>query len=68
MKTEKKTRASKKIPQTLKVAITGGAGSGKTSVCKHLISLGMEVISADQVAREIVSPGSPVFRDIVAHF
>lgn len=65
---KKKTHGPPKAPKTLKVAVTGGAGSGKSAVCNHLISLGLEVISADRIAREVVSPESPVLRAIVARF
>lgn len=64
----KEPNRRKKQPQTLKVAVTGGAGSGKTSVCNHLISLGLKVISTDRIAREVVSAGSQVLRAIVAQF
>lgn len=52
----------------LKVAVTGGAGSGKTSVCNRLKSLGLGVIDADALAREAASPGSPVLDAIAAQF
>jgi dephospho-CoA kinase len=50
------------------VAVTGGAGSGKTSVCKRLKSLGLHVINTDRIARQVVSPGSPVLSAIVERF
>ena len=52
----------------LKIAVTGGAGSGKTSVCNRLKQLGLNVISTDVIAREVVSPGMPVYEAIVTHF
>jgi dephospho-CoA kinase len=52
----------------LKVAVTGGAGSGKTSVCNRLKELGVKVISADELAREAVAPGSTAFKKIVHYF
>jgi dephospho-CoA kinase len=52
----------------LKVAVTGGAGSGKTSVCNRLKALGVKVISADEMAREAVAPGSTAFKKIVQYF
>jgi dephospho-CoA kinase len=58
-------KTNKKI---LKVAVTGGAGSGKTSVCKRLKELGVKVISADELAREAVAPGSTAFKKIVHYF
>ena len=58
-------KTNKKI---LKVAVTGGAGSGKTSVCNRLKALGVKVISADEMAREAVAPGSTAFKKIVRYF
>lgn len=52
----------------LKIAITGGAGSGKTEVCKKLQSLGACVISFDQLARSAVEPGTQVYASIVDFF
>lgn len=41
----------------LNIAISGGIGSGKSTVTKYLISKGYTVIDADKMAREITSPG-----------
>jgi len=54
--------------KVLKVAVTGGAGSGKTSVCNRLKELGVKVISADEMAREAVAPGSMTLKKIVGYF
>jgi len=51
-----------------KVAVTGGAGAGKTVVCKCLGRLGAHVISLDELARQAVRPDSPVLEAVVAHF
>lgn len=49
----------------MKVAgITGGIGSGKSTVAKMLGELGAYVIDADQLARQIVEPGKPAWQDI----
>ncbi|MBN1932185.1 MAG: dephospho-CoA kinase [Desulfobacterales bacterium] len=53
---------------SLKIAVTGGAGSGKTSVCKRLGQLGLMVINSDDLAREAVAPGSSVYESIIEHF
>jgi len=58
-------KTNKKV---FKVAVTGGAGSGKTSVCNRLKELGVKVISADEMAREAVAPGSAVLKKIVGYF
>jgi dephospho-CoA kinase len=54
--------------KALKVAVTGGAGSGKTSVCNRLKELGVKVISADEMAREAVAPGSEALTKIIRFF
>lgn len=50
------------------VGLTGGIGSGKSTVARLLAERGAIVIDADQVAREIVEPGEPALAEIVAHF
>ena len=52
----------------LKIAVTGGAGSGKTSVCNRLKKLGVKVISADEMARDAVAPGSKALAKIIRFF
>ena len=54
--------------KVFKVAVTGGAGSGKTSVCNRLKELGVKVISADEMAREAVAPGSEALTRIIHFF
>ena len=50
------------------IAVTGNAGSGKTTVCNHLKSLGLPVILLDTLAREVVNPGSEALLKISNHF
>lgn len=50
------------------IALTGGIGSGKSTVAGMLRDLGARVIDADQVAREVVEPGQPALAEIVAWF
>lgn len=50
------------------VGLTGGIGSGKTVASDYLASLGIEVIDADQVAREVVAPGESALEAIARHF
>ncbi|WP_330543156.1 dephospho-CoA kinase [Aeromonas hydrophila] len=50
------------------VAITGGIGSGKTTVANQFAELGIEVVDADAIAREVVEPGTPALTAIAAHF
>jgi dephospho-CoA kinase len=50
------------------IAVTGNAGSGKTTVCDHLRSLGLPVIILDGLAREVVDPGSGALLKISKQF
>ena len=45
----------------LKVGLTGGIGSGKSTVSKAFALLGAKVLDADEVAREVVLPGRPAW-------
>ncbi len=54
---------------TLQVfGLTGGIGSGKSSVAARFRARGLPVIDADVLAREVVCPGSPGLAEIVAAF
>ena len=64
----KESRQAKLVSPFVKVAITGGACSGKTSACNRLKELGVKVISSDVLAREAVSPDSPAYKNIVNYF
>lgn len=50
------------------VGLTGGIGSGKTTVSAMLAARGAVIIDADQITRELQAPGSPVLADIVLAF
>ncbi len=50
------------------VGITGGIGSGKTAVTNKLQSLGVTVVDADVVSREVVELGQPALKQIKDHF
>ncbi len=63
-----KLREIKGRTETCRVALTGGAGSGKSSVADHLRERGARVISADLLAREVVAVGAPGYRKLVARF
>ena len=52
----------------MKIGITGGIGSGKSTVTDYLISKGYEVIDCDKLARDIVEPGSVVLDELVRAF
>jgi dephospho-CoA kinase len=50
------------------VGLTGGIASGKTTVAEMIDDLGTPVIDADRIAREVVEPGQPAWRDIKEAF
>ena len=50
------------------LGLTGGIGSGKSSVAQMFKQLGAEVIDADQFARDVVEPGQPALAEIVSTF
>lgn len=50
------------------IGVTGGIGSGKSSVARILGELGATVIDADALARDVVEPGSPTLDALVARF
>jgi len=52
----------------LAVGISGGIGSGKSTVADLLVERGAALIDADQVARDIVEPGTPVLQALVERF
>jgi dephospho-CoA kinase len=52
----------------LRVGLTGGLGSGKSTVTSYLRELGAEVIEADELGRALMEPGQPVFNEIVEVF
>ena len=50
------------------IGLTGGIGSGKSTVAGEFKKLGVPVIDTDQLARELVAPGQPALQEIIAHF
>ncbi len=52
----------------LRVGLTGGLGSGKSTVAAMLRELGAQVIEADALGREMMEPGHNVYEQIVARF
>jgi dephospho-CoA kinase len=55
----------RKVPR---IALTGGIASGKSTVAKLFAALGAKLIDTDQIAREVVTPPSPVLDQIIARF
>lgn len=52
----------------LTVGLTGGIASGKSLVGDRFVDLGVPVLDADQVARDVVAPGSPALLEIARQF
>src|SRR6185437_3814656 len=52
----------------LRVGLTGSIATGKSFVSGVLTELGCRVLDADETAREVVEPGSPGLREVVARF
>jgi dephospho-CoA kinase len=52
----------------IRVGLTGGIGSGKSTVAALLADRGALVIDADRIAREIVEPGQPALTEIEQRF
>jgi dephospho-CoA kinase len=52
----------------LSVALTGNIASGKSEVARRFAALGATVIDADELAREVVEPGQPAWKEIVARW
>lgn len=52
----------------IKVGLTGGIGSGKSTVAAMLAERGAVIIDADQIARELVEPGEPALEALVEAF
>jgi dephospho-CoA kinase len=55
-------------PRVLRIGLTGGIASGKTTVARLFAALGVPVIDADELAREVVAPGSPLLTRIAERF
>ncbi len=53
---------------SLVLGVTGGVATGKSTVLSLLQRLGARVFSADEIAREITQPGTPLFEQIVRVF
>ncbi|MEV0084192.1 dephospho-CoA kinase [Saccharopolyspora sp. NPDC050642] len=52
----------------LRVGLSGGIGSGKSTVARRLVERGAVLIDADALAREVVQPGTPGLAELVERF
>ena len=52
----------------LRIGLTGGLATGKSHVRVRVATIGLPTIDADTIAREVVRPGEPAWRDIRQRF
>jgi dephospho-CoA kinase len=65
------TGPSRRLPRdwaVYRVGLTGGIASGKSTVADMFAALGVPVIDTDVIARDVVAPGTPGLRAVVAAF
>jgi dephospho-CoA kinase len=53
---------------TIIIGLTGGIGSGKSTVTQYMAELGAAVIDADKVGHEVFKSGTPAYRDVINAF
>jgi dephospho-CoA kinase len=61
------SRAFAKEPR-LRIGLTGGIASGKSTVARRFMELGIPVIDADESSRVVVAPGQPGLEQVVQRF
>ena len=52
----------------LRVGLTGGLGSGKSTAARLFAALGARVLQSDAIGRELMEPGQPIYDGMTAHF
>ena len=52
----------------LRVGLTGGLGSGKSTAARLFAALGAHVLQSDAIGRQMMEPGQPVYKAILGHF
>lgn len=50
------------------VGLTGGIGSGKSTVAHYFRGLGVDVVSCDQIVHELLAPNTPSAKHVIEHF
>jgi len=56
------------VDRPLRIGLTGGIASGKTSVARLFAARGVPVLDTDQIARDVVEPGQPALGEVIAAF
>ena len=54
--------------RVFRVGLTGGIASGKTTVARLFAALGIPIIEADELSREVTAPGTPLLARIAERF
>jgi len=52
----------------VKIGLTGGIGSGKSTATKYFSQLDVPIIDADEISHELTKPGTPVYKKIIRYF
>jgi dephospho-CoA kinase len=52
----------------LRVGLTGGIASGKSTVGEMFVALGAYLLQADEIAHQLMQPGEAVYQEVVRHF
>jgi dephospho-CoA kinase len=56
------------MPRRLSIGLTGGIASGKSTVARRFLELGIPVIDADESSRAVVAPGQPGLSQVIEAF
>ncbi|MEM9207842.1 MAG: dephospho-CoA kinase, partial [Pseudomonadota bacterium] len=53
---------------SMRIGLTGGIASGKTTVANMFADLGIDLVDTDIIAREVVEPGQPAYAEVRDRF